>query len=185
MAKKEKYPPELTERIFVSALYALSYGEDATKDRIFERRLAKLKLLIKHFEIDENGPNPFLILAFELARRHVKGFEVASSPPSRAGRPRSWHASQKFELFKDVAALKEGGLSVNAACQALTKRKSSQWHGKSWRTLANLWRETKKEVDGFESLTAGEKLTSEWGANEIERLRQALPPEVHQKSRRE
>lgn len=144
--KNTDYPPELSQPIFVSFLAALSSAGNLREELIYEARKAKFQLLLKHYKIDLSDPDAFLYLAFDLACKHIKGFEVTRTPPRGVGRPKIKTPMEMIELYGEIQLLIDKGHSLSRACELLAKRKTSKWYGRNPLTLANQSREAKKEV---------------------------------------
>jgi len=176
--KKTEYPPELSQPIFVNALAALSAGK-LREELIFEARKAKFHLLLKHHRIDPTDPDAFLFLAFDLACKHIGGFAVTKTPPRAVGRPKTKNSMDMVELYGEIQHLRDKGHSLSRACELLAKRKTSRWHGKNPLTLANQWREAKKEVARLNASGAKRNLA------QLEGLRELFFPTGPQKLARE
>lgn len=82
--------------------------------------LAKLPLLLDHFEVSRSAPDKWMQLSYKLARAHVPGFQVNKT--KKAGAPQDWGPLELASLHIEVERLAAEGMTAMDACRALVAR---------------------------------------------------------------
>jgi hypothetical protein len=104
----------------------LRFGElfgDHPDEQVARLVAKRLMLLLQHYGIDENSPNPWLILSLRLAQDHVPGFLRKAWNSKKAGAPAKWKGARAMELHADVWQLVQQGNSEAMACRVLSREK--------------------------------------------------------------
>src|SRR6266852_2099716 len=80
MKSRKPLPPELVQPIALPS-------EPFTDKYVFDEFLKRLRLLLKHYDIDEMDSARWAKLSFQLARDFVPGFQLENRRKRRRGRP--------------------------------------------------------------------------------------------------
>jgi hypothetical protein len=100
---------------------------DGAIDNIFQQRIDKLILLLKHYEI-ENTNDPWIFLSFRLACALVPGLRVLSAPPRGRGRPSKWKGPAGDAVIAAVDAERaKTQTSIAASINILKQNDPLRW----------------------------------------------------------
>jgi hypothetical protein len=95
-------------------------------ESIYDERLEKLALLLKHYGIEREDPRCWKRLSFRMAQDFVPGMRVEYELPRQRGRPRKWKGEFGDIFYRQIQAItKERGRGVRDAIRTLLKRLGS------------------------------------------------------------
>lgn len=142
-----KFAGPLNEPIFErlgGGLLGIPTAEDV-KDRVFERQVEKMFLLLDHYKIDRSDEKCWLLLSFSLASGFVPGMRVVDAPPSKPGRKRTWKAGLGSDLVEAVENLRrQQSIPISEAIRLL-RRTESKWSAYTPQNLVTRHREAQRE----------------------------------------
>ena len=97
------------------------------EQRVNQKLLQKMSLLIRHFKITKEGDAA--ALAWALAFKHVPGFKIIHQQKSKKGRKRKWDGQQLEDLLETVRSVKKRfGLTDRQALK-IPKIKAKPFNG--------------------------------------------------------
>jgi hypothetical protein len=131
---------------------------------VHQKLLKKMSLLMKHFEITDEGDAG--ALAWALAFEHVPGFKVIHEEKAKRGRKKEWHGGKLHALYDAVQSLKSRhGYTDRQALKFMSNNQeyASIWgppevyrgSSKQWvETLESRLQDAKRYIADIESLPA-------------------------------
>jgi hypothetical protein len=139
--RKSPYAGRLNEPIVVPTT-----GPSSANPKIFiaAERLIKFGLLLEHYGLAADDPDPWLKLAVCLALEHVRGMQVSERARAKKGAPRKWsleRAVDYVDLIDRIA--RERGRGVADAITVAVKRRTVKG---SVRSLEARYYECKKLI---------------------------------------
>jgi hypothetical protein len=119
-------------------------------ERIRHHQMAKLDLLLHHYDIKSGDQNRWLKLSWSLACDFIPGMQVIDCPARGKGRPKKWKSVEGIKLAIYVEGiLKERNRGIRDAIRIMVKRYPDRWglyEGKE-RSLEVRYAEAKKYHD--------------------------------------
>jgi len=133
------------------SIYSLAYRKPTeVQDSIWKeafrldsvQHTQKMIQLLETYEINYRSEEAWYVLATKMAEDFVPAFKGTA----KRGRPVTVFLHDKLDFLTEINRLREGGLSVAAACSHLSK-KAGKWKAKSARGLEQRYRECKAEYE--------------------------------------
>jgi hypothetical protein len=121
---------------------------DEEEERVRTLFVFKLRLLIKHFDLNWDRPNVLGQLALKLALAHVPGMQIVGAPKRRKGRPkRSIGIRDPFQFLSEVDAIgAEKKIRTLPAIRVWKTRNKSSENEKTLSRRYYLQRTRKREI---------------------------------------
>ncbi len=151
-APKPKYAGALAQPIYVDSLSLLDMASPDSLKEMWQKRVAeKVRLLFKHYKIDQSDELRLQRLAIVLACEHVPGLQLAFRP--KPGRKPTWKTGLGDKLVRAVEDVKSRtGKGTEDAIAKLQKEPGGMWERYTVENLGARYWEAKHRQEQFRRL---------------------------------